>query len=516
MSDIPELAQELTRLGIRYVFGIPGEGPSLELLSELERGGCEFEAVGHEGAAALMAGGYGRVTGIPGVSLSIKGPGFSNLLAGIASNWLDRNPSLSLSESYGPGSSPVRMHKRLAHALMVKPIVKAYADNPLPELIPQLWNMCLSEEPGPVHIDISGRLSGETLESCQENHSPGTLSNKAAGAIRGSKRPLIIAGSLATRRGWRKPLESLRIPIFTTVSGKGAVSEEGRWSAGVLTNAGGPAAPERALLPRADLIVGLGLRTSELLDSKPLGVPLVLLDELSGRARGLEALDECCVKEEGICEALQLLADKEWGQPEVLASKTHLTARFQSDQWLPGSALLTAQAVLPPDTRFVLDTGSFCTIGEHALVSRGPNHVMGSSIARSMGVSLPVGIGAAMGTPEMPTVVVVGDGGIRMYPESVTVAVRRNLPLIVMIMSDGYYASVRQAAALKGFTQKPVLLDRCRWSGVFQAMGCSSERIESQAALQQALQSWTQMRSPLVLELLFDPNKYLTMTEGIR
>ncbi|MBK7804395.1 MAG: hypothetical protein IPJ55_17400 [Chloracidobacterium sp.] len=55
-------------------------GASLELLSELERGGCEFEAVGHEGAAALMAGGFGRVTGIPGVSLSIKGPGFANLL----------------------------------------------------------------------------------------------------------------------------------------------------------------------------------------------------------------------------------------------------------------------------------------------------------------------------------------------------------------------------------------------------------------------------------------------------
>ncbi len=516
MSDIPELARELTRLGIRYVFGIPGEGPSLELLSELERGGCEFEAVGHEGAAALMAGGLGRVTGIPGVSLSIKGPGFANLLSGIASNWLDRNPSLSLSESYGPGSSPMRMHKRLAHALMVKPIVKAYADNPLPDLISQLWNISLSEEPGPVHIDISGRLSGETYESCQEDHLPGVLSKKAAGAIRASQRPLIIAGSLATRCVWRKLLESLRIPIFTTVAGKGAVAEDGHWSAGVLTNAGGAASPERALLPKADLIVGLGLRTSELLDSRPLGVPLVLLDELPGHARGLEALEECCVKEDGVCEALQLLADKEWGYTEVHASRTHLTARFQRDQWLPGSALLAAQAVLPSDTRFVLDTGSFCTVGEHALVSRWPNHVMGSSGARSMGVSLPLGIGAALGTPQIPTVVVVGDGGVRMYPETLTVAVRRNLPLIVMVMNDGYYSSVRQAAVCKGFTQKPVLLDRCQWPAVFQAMGCSSERIESQTALQEALQSWTQVRGPLVLELPFDPEQYLTMTEGIR
>ena len=86
----------------------------------------------------------------------------------------------------------------------------------------------------------------------------------------------------------------------------------------------------------------------------------------------------------------------------------------------------------------------------------------------------------------------------------------------MLVMSDGYYSSVRQAAVYKGFTQKPVVLDRCRWSAVFQAMGCSSERVESQAALQRALQSWTQMRGPLVLELSFDQEKYLTMTEGIR
>lgn len=516
MNDIPHLARELVRLGLRNVFGIPGEGPSLELLSELERSGCEFEAVGHEGAAALMAGGYGRVTGTPGVSLSIKGPGFGNLLAGIASNWLDRNPSVSFSESYGPGSSPLRMHKRLAHALMVKPIVKAYADNPSPHLISRLWNTSVSEEPGPVHIDISGKMNGEAYESSEENHVPGAFSKKAAESIRASQRPLIIAGSFAARRSWRKEMESLRIPIFTTVAGKGAVSEDGYWSAGVFTNAGGAVAPERVLLPKADLIVGIGLRTTELLDSKPLGRSLLLLDGLSGKARGLQAIEECCVNDEGIREAVQLLAAKEWGLEEVLDTRTRLTRRFQSDPWLPGSVLQTAQKSLPPDTRFVLDTGSFCTIGEHALVSRAPNQVMGSSGARSMGVSLPFGIGAALAAPHVPTVVVVGDGGVRMYPETVTVAVRRKLPLIVMIMTDGHYSSVRQSAVSRGLTQQPVVLDRCRWSAVFKAMGCPSERIESSAALKQLLQGWSKERGPLALELAFDPEEYLTMTEGLR
>ncbi|MBK7804394.1 MAG: hypothetical protein IPJ55_17395 [Chloracidobacterium sp.] len=204
------------------------------------------------------------------------------------------------------------------------------------------------------------------------------------------------------------------------------------------------------------------------------------------------------------------------GHIEVDASRRNLAARFQYDQWLPGSALLAAQAFLPSDTRFVLDTGSFCTIGEHALMSRWPNHIMGSSGARSMGVSLPVGIGAALGTPEIPTVVVVGDGGVRMYPETMTVAVRRNLPIIVLVMSDGYYSSVRQAAVYKGFTQKPVVLDRCRWSAVFQAMGCSSERVESQAALQQAPQSWDSDAQAAGFGAVIRSEKYLTMTEGIR
>jgi hypothetical protein len=129
MSDTRLLGQELSRLGARDIFGIPGEGPSLELIDELERCGAKFHSVCHEAVAALMAGGFARATGMPGICLSIKGPGFANMLAGIASNWLDRNPVLSLSESYAPGTSSDRMHKRLAHREMVKPVIKAYADN---------------------------------------------------------------------------------------------------------------------------------------------------------------------------------------------------------------------------------------------------------------------------------------------------------------------------------------------------------------------------------------------------
>jgi acetolactate synthase-1/2/3 large subunit len=516
MRDIGRLAHELIRLRTRHVFGIPGEGPSLELLNQLEQGGCVFYSVGHEGAAALMAGGYGRVTATPGVCLSIKGPGFSNLLAGIASNWLDHNPCLSLSESYGPGSSPHRMHKRLAHASMVKPVVKAYADNPSPELITYLWNLCLAEEPGPIHVDISATLTGEAYESYSIEQPLMPLPWSIIQTIGSSRRPVVIAGAMASRREWRKMLNRLRIPVFTTVAGKGAIDETGLWAAGVFTNGGGVDAPERAILPMADLAIGLGLRTSELLDAKSLPIPLIVLDELADQAGGLGAVEMVPAKDDAIHEALQLLLEKDWGQTEIQKSTMQLRARFESDRWLPADALVLAQALLPPDTRFILDTGSFCTIAEHALTAKYPEQVMGSACGRSMGISLPIGIGSLLGLPGVPAVVVVGDGGVRMYPETMTIAIREKMPLIVLVMNDGHYGSVRQAAVANGFTEKPVQLDGCRWSAVFHAMGCASERVESLPALANALKSWYPAHGPLVLDLIFDAEAYLEMTAGLR
>ncbi len=516
MSDMRLLGQELSRLGARDIFGIPGEGPSLELIDELERCGAKFHSVCHEAVAALMAGGFGRATGMPGICLSIKGPGFANMLAGIASNWLDRNPVLSLSESYAPGTSSDRMHKRLAHRAMVKPVVKAYADNPHPELLSTLWELCLSEEPGPVHVDISTSMTARTYESCEVEQDLKPLPQQVAATIKAARRPVVIAGSLATRRGWRESLSSLKIPVFTTVAGKGSLDETRPWSAGVFTNTGGQYAPEKSILQKADLVVGLGLRTTEILDVRPLPAPLLLLDELPNRANGLAAVAEATVKEEGFLEAMELLADKHWGDPELLAAKVSLEERLEIDHWLPAGALRLAHNTLPTSTVFVLDTGSFCTIGEHVLLADRPGRVMGSVCARSMGVALPFGIGAALGLRNVPTVIAVGDGGVRMYPESITLAVREKLPVLVMFMSDGSYASIRQVAMSKHLTKNPLNLDSSRWRAVFQALGCPSERIESLPALERALGGWKQSPGPLFLELCFDAEAYLGMTEGIR
>jgi acetolactate synthase-1/2/3 large subunit len=517
VSDIVHLAEELHQLGTRCVFGIPGEGPSSSLIAELEERGCAFHLVSHEASGTLMAGGFGRVTNTPGVSLSIKGPGFSNMLAGIASNWLDRTPVLSLAESYGPGSSPFRMHKRMTHSTMLRSVVKAYADNVDPKVVRQLWNLSLAEDPGPVHMDISRCMKQASWENySSQPYQSRVLSSDVTKRVRDARHPVIIAGALVTRREWREKLSTLRIPVFTTVAGKGAVDETLPCSAGIFTNSGGPISPEQGIIPNADLVIGLGLRTTEILDVEPFSVPLILLDEVESGADGLEAVAEITGTSAVFLEMLDLLESKEWGMAEVAAARHALEKKLQLQEWLPAGSLGVVQETLPPSTLFVLDTGSFCVIGEHILKARRAGQVIGSALGRSMGTAIPLGIGSSLAAPKTPTVVVVGDGGIRMYPQEITIAAREKLPLLILFMTDGFFASVREEVSKMGPAREWLKVESSCWRDVFEGFGCQVERIGSLASLGTALRSWDWKCGPLFLEMAFDADRYMAMTDGVR
>jgi acetolactate synthase-1/2/3 large subunit len=323
-----------------------------------------------------------------------------------------------------------------------------------------------------------------------ESNETSGIPREAARLMSNSQKPVVVAGALAARRKWRENLDHLNIPIFTTVAGKGAVDETGPYAAGVFTNSGGPLSPESRILPMADLIVGVGLRTTEILDVKHLPAPLILFDELSGKAPGLEALFEACVESDDMLEALELLSAKQWGDEAISAAKGTLRTKIEVDRWLPAGALRLAQKILPASTRFVLDTGNFCTIAEHTLIARNPLDVMGSSCGRSMGVALPTAVGAALAARDIPLATVLGDGGIGMYPEVIRLAVKEKLPQLILLMKDGFLSSVRKEALKKNVSGEFLRVPCVSWTGVFQSFGCAAERIESFNGLENALGKW--------------------------
>src|SRR5499433_1258300 len=81
---------------VRYVFGIVG-ATFLDVLDALyDERQIEYINVRHEQAAAFMADGLARVTGLPGVCLVTSGPGATNLLTGIAAAHVAHSPVVVL------------------------------------------------------------------------------------------------------------------------------------------------------------------------------------------------------------------------------------------------------------------------------------------------------------------------------------------------------------------------------------------------------------------------------------
>jgi acetolactate synthase-1/2/3 large subunit len=167
------------------------------------------------------------------------------------------------------------------------------------------------------------------------------------------------------------------------------------------------------------------------------------------------------------------------------------------------------------NARMVMDTGYFCTIGEHAWRASRPDGCLLSGQARYMGTGLPMAIGAAL-TDRSPTVAVLGDGGIGMYLSEIKLAERNQLPLLVVLMTDNSFSSIRARSLRDGLTQKPLIMDGRSWVGAFEALGVPGTRAGCARSVQNALADWKPATGPAFLEIPFEPEPYAQMVAGIR
>ena len=83
-------------------------------------------------------------------------------------------------------------------------------------------------------------------------------------------------------------------------------------------------------------------------------------------------------------------------------------------------------------------------------------------------------------------------------------------------MSDNGFGSIRGRAVLEGLTQKPLLVNAQHWAPVFEAMGMPARRAHNSDEVSKALQSWTPESGPAFLEIQFEPDAYLEISNDIR
>lgn len=519
MSHLEQLAHEIASRGVKHVFGIPGSGPSLTLLDALEKRGVSFHLTHFEGAAVLMAGTIGRLSGRSSLAVSVKGPGLSNMVPGLTACALEAFPVISISEAYPPGAPPEMVHKRIDHEKLLFGVAKGvrFLSNAGPSFAELAeWAEC--EVPGPVHLNIASVSQEDPKPRAdfpREEHNSG-LSVKALTLLTNSSRPVIIAGTLAVRRRWSEYLNKASIPVFSTAAAKGVVDETLPHAAGVFTGMGGHRVPEQTILGQADLVVGIGLRHNEVLNVKPFDCPGIQIDPLKDKAAfGFRFTEYCPGTFAQLDKLFSVLYGKGWGLSELNACLGNLREFMVGNAFLPGHVYNCIEGHFNHKARLVLDTGNFCIVGEHTWRVPRPEWYVASGQGRYMGVGLPQGIGAAIYDSEVPTVVFTGDGGVGMFVAEVKLAVHNKLPLLIVLLSDSYLGTIRGASLKRRLTQHPVTIQQPSWIHVMDGLGVPSVRVKTVNDLQNTLAYWD-MTGPLFLEVPFAPDSYQKMTEGIR
>jgi acetolactate synthase-1/2/3 large subunit len=519
MKHLLILAQQIAERKVNHAFGIPGSGPSLFLLDALERHGVHFHLTHFEGSGAIMAGAIGKLSGQSGIVISIKGPGVTNMLPGLAACSLEAFPIVSISEAYLPETPPETCHKRIDHDKVLAGIVKyhCFLSNDGPQF-ENLSALAEAEIPGVVHLNIATSPTDVPLPDIisEGREFDSTNWEKVVDLIGQSKRPVVIAGTLAVRKQWSEKLNGLSIPVFSTAAAKGVINEVLSHAGGVFTGVGGPFSPEHKILPEADLVVALGLRHNEVLGVRPFHCPAIHIDPL-GEEKSFGFQFDTTIEGASlqVDTIVNTLLQKQWGLH--LLEKTHkkLKERLLTPSFLPAHIYWHMAKHFNGEARLVLDTGNFCTIGEHVWQVQRPGLYLASGQGRYMGLGIPLGIGAALYDPDVPTIVFTGDGGIGMFVSEIKLAVQNGLPLMIVLLSDSFLGTIRGAALKKGLTQHPTIIHQPSWLQAMEGLGVPGKQITRIDTLEKTLAEWKK-NGPLFVEIPFDGDAYQRMTDGIR
>ncbi len=209
LSGAKILVECLKAEGISTIFGLAG-GNVLEVLDVLhDTSEIRYIPVRHEQAAGFMASGWARISGKPGVSLVILGPGMVNIASGIANAFIDCYPLIALVGGVDTSVVGEPVHGDADWIDMVKPVTKyttrVHRVDKLADTLRRGFREAMSPDPGPVCIEIpSNTLASKTsftpspsavyrLKDASTGDKDQIL--EAAKILLEAERPVILAGS---------------------------------------------------------------------------------------------------------------------------------------------------------------------------------------------------------------------------------------------------------------------------------------------------------------------------------
>jgi len=471
----------LTRKGVTTAFGYPG-GPIIILYEAIYKMGFPHVLTRHEQGAAHAAEGYAKVSGRPGVCIATSGPGATNLVTGLADAYLDSVPVLAITGNVARKSIGTDAFQEADITGVTTPITKYnYLVMDPDELLPILeeaWNLTTEGRPGPVVVNIPKDILAMTIEPTSVRapsyvrHRPAKIKTLAVteqvyAALAASKRPLLLAGGgcVISRGGTDdlvKFVESIGIPVATTLMGKGAIAENHPLYLGNLGMHG--TLQGNIALGNCDLLLAVGSRFSDRIIGdfdkyNPDGTRKIIHVDIDPAEIGKNIKVDLEIEDDAADFFETMLANRpaaqytvNWQEWLQLLQNTKVrylelkSAMYRADSPLPPQYVIhqVSEALKGQNPIVVTDVGQHQQFTAQHYPVESPRSFITSGGLGTMGFGLPAAIGASAAAPERTTVLFTGDGGFQMTIQELGLLHKLQLPVKVFIMDNCCLGMVRQ------------------------------------------------------------------------
>jgi tartronate-semialdehyde synthase len=176
-----------------------------------------------------------------------------------------------------------------------------------------------------------------------------------------------------------------------------------------------------------------------------------------------------------------------------------------------------------PDTIFVTAIGLYQIWSGQFQNTYKPRHYLVCGQAGPLGWEVPACIGVKLGRPDKEVVAIVGDYSFQFLMEEVAVAAQYDVPFLIVMLNNSNLGLIRQSEMGYGMEYAIDLgydagageeagIDHVR---LMEAMGCTARRVETPAAIAEAL-AWGRQQTlltgrPCLVEIMIERNANAAM-----
>jgi indolepyruvate decarboxylase len=519
------LLARLSELGVRHMFGVPGDF-NLWFLEQTIRGSSiNFIGCCNELNAAYAADGCSRLCGISALATTY-GVGELASLSGVAGAYAERVPIVCITGA--PPLPAIQQGALLHHTLSdgnYGNMLNCYREFSVAQTriepanarqeIDRVLRKCWIEK-RPVYLQLPSDVAGASTESITApldlDFPPSDPRQLARATSRVSDRlarasaPAFLLDADAERFGLAQLVvvlaEQNGIPVAHLIPAKGVIDETHPLAIGMYRGAG--SSPEvRQAVEGSDCLICVGTRFTDvasglfthqlnsraIIDLQPFG--LTAGDESFTAVGAAELLSGLLAKRHRNIPALVTRRARSIGDEEARKNEVFTQATFWHH----------VEKFLEPGDVLITDTGTSFFASSNLHLPEGTTFI-GQPIWGSLGYALPALLGTCVAAPQRRHLLFLGDGAFQMTAQELSTILWRDLnPIIFLLNNDGYTIERLIYGADSSYND----LNPWRY-GRFPAAVDPRERavihcVRSEAELELALQATSDSSRPHLIEI---------------